>query len=123
MIFHYYSQAALEEFKYFSRLTGCLAPCSYFHAKKYGDPVLTPSKYTTFYFFTLASTRIKVFTEHRFPDFPSLVADIGGTLGLFLGFSFLMVWDSLFEWIVITNYKIAWQNIKVQLCKLFGISV
>ena len=27
----------------------------------------------------------------------SLVADCGGVLGLFLGFNFLMIWDSLFH--------------------------
>ena len=93
---YYFNQAALNEFKHLSELSGCLAPCAYTEVKQFGDPgfyLVNELDYTE-YNLTFASTRIKVLTEHRYPDFRSLVADIGGTLGLFLGFSFLMVWNS-----------------------------
>ena len=94
---HYNSLSALDEFKQVSRRTGCLAPCSYTHVRRYGDLILQDVANETMYILTLASTRIKVLTEHQYPDFASLIADIGGTLGLFLGFSFIMVWDSTIE--------------------------
>ena len=40
----------------------------------------------------------------------SLVADIGGILGLFIGFNFLMVWD----WIVWAIQKL-WQSQRVSI--------
>ena len=41
----------------------------------------------------LESDKIEVQREvHDFP-FESLVADVGGILGLFIGFNFLMIWD------------------------------
>ena len=44
---------------------------------------------------------VEVLTEEE--DYPllSLVADVGGVLGLFIGFNFLMVWD----WIVMGLQK------------------
>ena len=39
---------------------------------------------------------IEVLKEKEAYSFASLVADIGGVLGLFIGFNFLMIWD----WIV-----------------------
>ena len=55
---------------------------------------------------TLESTDIKVETEALVYPFTSLVSDFGGALGLFLGFSFLMLWD----WIInvattVRNFK------------------
>ena len=45
---------------------------------------------------SFVSTKLQVVRE--VPAYPalSLVADVGGVLGLFIGFNFLMVWD----WIV-----------------------
>ena len=43
------------------------------------------------------SDSVEVEREQEAFSFPSLVADIGGVLGLFIGFNFLMVWD----WIVL----------------------
>ena len=39
---------------------------------------------------------VEVLTEEEAYPTISLVADVGGVLGLFIGFNFLMVWD----WIV-----------------------
>ena len=36
--------------------------------------------------------------EKAFP-FGSLVADVGGVLGLFIGFSFINLWEFSFVWI------------------------
>ena len=44
---------------------------------------------------------VEVLTEEESYPLISLVADVGGVLGLFIGFNFLMVWD----WIVMGLQK------------------
>ena len=39
------------------------------------------------------SNSVKVLREEKAYPFGSLVADVGGVLGLFIGFNFLMFWD------------------------------
>ena len=39
------------------------------------------------------SKSVKVLREEEAYPFGSLVADVGGVLGLFIGFNFLMIWD------------------------------
>ena len=51
---------------------------------------------TTSLFLQFASKTIEVLEEVPAYPFLSLVADVGGVLGLFIGFNFLMLWD----WIV-----------------------
>ena len=41
------------------------------------------------------SNSVKVLREEKAYPFGSLVADIGGVLGLFIGFNFLMIWDGI----------------------------
>ena len=43
--------------------------------------------------FTYSSTTTHVYKEEEAYSLLSLVADCGGTLGLFIGFNFLMFWD------------------------------
>ena len=45
---------------------------------------------------------VEVLTEEEAYPTISLVADVGGVLGLFIGFNFLMVWD----WIVMGLQKL-----------------
>ena len=79
-----------------NKITGCKKPCKY---KKYsflGDPY--PSDFESeHYIFSLyaVSNRTKVETEELIYPSSSLVAEFGGTLGLFLGFSFISLWDNL----------------------------
>ena len=44
---------------------------------------------------------VEVLTEEEAYTLLSLVADVGGVLGLFIGFNFLMIWD----WIVMGLQK------------------
>lgn len=53
-------------------------------AKREGTVVLVPM---------FSSDKVQVLEEAEAFPFSSLVADIGGVLGLFVGFNFLMVWD------------------------------
>ena len=78
-----------------TNVTGCLKPC---HFKKYiflGDP--SPSSFKSeHYIFSLwaVPSKTKVEKEELIYPMSTLVAEFGGTLGLFLGFSFISVWDN-----------------------------
>ena len=39
------------------------------------------------------SSQVQLEVEEEAASFSSLVADCGGTLGLFIGFNFMMLWD------------------------------
>ena len=75
--------------------TGCRKPCYY---KEYKLLSQLPSSFATenFYFALLGvSNDILIETEVLVYTWTSLVAEFGGTLGLFLGFSALTVWDGV----------------------------
>ena len=42
-----------------------------------------------------ASATIEVLKEEEAFSFLNLVADVGGVLGLFIGFNFLMIWEEI----------------------------
>ena len=79
-----------------TRITGCLKPCKY---KKYilvGERQRTSFKSDNFTFSLWAvSKSTEVRTEELIFPLSSLVAEFGGTLGLFLGFSFMTLWDKI----------------------------
>ena len=57
-----------------------------------------------------ANDDISIESEELVYPWTSLVAEIGGTLGLFVGFSFIMVWDGVeMVW--------QWRNILEKWCK------
>ena len=98
-----------------SNKTGCKRPCSYKEYKfvntnlkelTYADYpedqlvlcLWAVSQYTQVFVFVLQCSlyfQLKVEEEVLVYPFQSLVADFGGSLGLFLGFSFMTVWDGM----------------------------
>ena len=79
-----------------TKLTGCLKPCQYRMYQFVGaeEPVVSPrSEYFAFSLWAV-SKKTTIKTEQLVYPLSSLVAEFGGTLGLFLGFSFVTVWDS-----------------------------
>ena len=72
--------------------TGCLPPCQYTEYTLAKDPMKTKQDKMTLNIL-LSSTNIKTRTEKTIYSGVSFVAEFGGALGLFLGFSFLMIWD------------------------------
>ena len=75
-------------------LTGCLLPCTYTQYSLVGSPKRFSEGYT---YFTLSyvSTDIVVREEMLLFPLDSLVSELGGALGLFLGFSFFGLLSSL----------------------------
>ena len=74
--------------------TGCLPPCSYteYRFEK------TPSDFgennaTRELILWLSTPYVLLETEQYLYPFKSLVADVGGTFGLFLGFSLMTLWE------------------------------
>ena len=69
------------------KLTGCLLPCSYTHYSL-SDSNSFASNETEF---VISYALTDLITEEEMLVFPldSLVSELGGALGLFLGFSFL----------------------------------
>ena len=77
-------------------MTGCKKNCQY---REYTiiETVGHPDRVENHSWFriSLASSSITVKNQTLIMSARSLVAEIGGTLGLFLGFSFIMIWDQI----------------------------
>ena len=85
-----------------TKLTGCMKPCQYKKYQFVGTGEQMPLKSdlypdSEYYAFSLwaVSTKITIRTEVLIYPPTSFVADFGGTLGLFLGFSFVALFDKI----------------------------
>ena len=88
-------------------MTGCKLPCNYREFQSVGNPIQIKISGMDFGFgLSLVTTDVSVETDELVYPFNSFVAEFGGAMGLFLGFSFLMIWDFVF------NLFQAFQNIK-----------
>ena len=78
------------------QLTDCLKPCKYrqYHFTGESAPTTFKSEFPTFSLWAVSKETL-VKTEHLVYPLSSFVADFGGTLSLFLGFSFISLWDSI----------------------------
>ena len=71
---------------------GCPAPCEYLEYQLV-ENLSGPTNEQQEVWLSLATQEMLVKTEKPMYELTSLVGDIGGSLGLFLGFSLLMLWD------------------------------
>ena len=88
---HLHLQLAVKDQAHVQETTGCFLPCTYTEYK-----VAAREKKDFGRFGLLLSygwTRTTVLREFYIYDFPTLVSDFGGSLGLFVGFSFFMLWN------------------------------
>jgi hypothetical protein len=92
--------------KKISELTGCNKPCNYKKYSYFGYQRETNFK-TDHFVFSLVSpfNDTKVETKQLIYPLSSLVAEFGGTLGLFLGFSFMALWDGLKDLVKIREFR------------------
>ena len=95
---HIYELLSNAETKEIKQITNCMKPCKY---KKYilvGERKQSSfeSEYFIFSLWAVSKNTV-VKTEHLIYPISSLVAEFGGTLGLFLGFSFMTLWDQIYN--------------------------
>ena len=95
---HIYEILSNAETKEIKEIANCTKPCNY---KKYvlvGERKQSSFESEHFIFSLWAvSKNTVVRTEHLIYPISSLVAEFGGTLGLFLGFSFMALWDKIYD--------------------------
>ena len=79
------------------RLTGCSLPCRYrqYSLAKSGAPAPSQMSSGDVLLWYASTDLVKEEEELIFP-FESMVSELGGALGLFLGFSFFGLFDSVF---------------------------
>ena len=75
------------------------------------DPLRTVAHIQTNITIMFSSSSVMIEKEEKAFSFGSFVADVGGVLGLFIGFSFINLWESLIVWLnrfysKCRNYKI-----------------
>jgi hypothetical protein len=87
-----YATIADMELNEILNYAGCSKPCRYKEYKIVGKEKLHGKAYL---FLDFAKNEVVIEKEMKSYSGLSLLADIGGSLGLFLGFSFLMVWDGV----------------------------
>ena len=78
---------------------GCRKPCSYNEFKfVFESPEVEPSLKNMVAFWA-ASRKTQIEEEVLLYPFTSFIAEFGGALGLFLGFSFMTIWQEIRGWI------------------------
>ena len=92
-------------------LTGCFPPCSYTEYKL----AAKPHKFKTGkeLRLQLSSSKVLMRREKIIYSMESLVSEFGGALGLFLGFSFMMLWNILAYSTEYCMNSISLNNLKV----------
>ena len=91
------NQAYLED------QTGCLFPCTYNQYRLMGTDLLDFDEFGMILVF--GSLRTTVLREYYIYPIECLVSDFGGSLGLFVGFSFVMLWDVVEFLIIFVGQK------------------
>ena len=74
--------------------SGCLLPCHYKEYQAFEAPLHLGDDHRML-MLVRTNDYVLVKTDHLVYSFSSFLAEFGGALGLFLGFSFIMVWDWL----------------------------
>ena len=75
--------------------TGCLIPCSYTDYKLETEPMKYDWGDTQLLYLKFSSPDVLERTEQLLYPIASFISEFGGALGLFLGFSCMMIWDLL----------------------------
>ena len=86
-----HSKIAVMDQDYLEARTGCLFPCTYDEYRVVSTDLRNLNSFGMVV--TYGSLSTTILREYFIYPFDSLVSDFGGTLGLFVGFSFVMLWD------------------------------
>ena len=92
-----YYNLVVEDLDGIYKRTGCLKPCNYIKYWIVGDRLPTSYKSENF-LFSLNAMSNDTFVETELLVYPwtSLVAEFGGSLSLFLGISFMSLWEGVY---------------------------
>lgn len=87
--------------------TGCKPMCNYFKYEilKVETDLSDQRQGQLGFKLILANSEVTTVQEVPAYDFLTLVSNFGGSLGLFIGFSFYMLWDLLVDLILCANAK------------------
>ena len=91
-----YFKMRYEELGMIESMTGCRKPCNYLEYKFHGEKIPTSFKSSGdhYIFSVLAQTRYtSIWKEELLYPPSTMVAEVGGILSLFLGVSFMTIWD------------------------------
>ena len=87
----HYMNLSKKDKSYIVETTGCLYPCNYLEYRIGSKRTTNVGQFGLWVTFgSVATTVEKEFYSYQFD---SLVSDFGGSLGLFIGFSFFTLWD------------------------------
>ena len=100
---NYFLQARMDQ-DYITAQTGCLFPCTYNEYRVVATDLRSLGVFGVV--FTYGSLGTTVLREYLIYPFDSLVSDFGGTLGLFVGFSFVMLWDVIQLLVTVCCHKL-----------------
>ena len=86
-----------EELEVIQTMTGCKKPCNYLEYKFHGGSLPSAFNSSGYPFVSLiAQTRYtSVEREELLYHSSEMIAEVGGALGLFLGVSFMTIWDGM----------------------------
>ena len=90
-----YTELAPLDIEDVIRVTGCPQPCRYTRYTLPAEPKDISYFNASLVCLVLASATVTKSTEVLRYPLESLVAEFGGALGMFLGFSFMICWDWL----------------------------
>ena len=91
VIGYHYMNLSKKDKSYIVETTGCLYPCNYLEYRIGSKRTTNVGQFGLWVTFgSVATTVEKEFYSYQFD---SLVSDFGGSLGLFIGFSFFALWD------------------------------
>ena len=87
---HYY-QLVRQQPEFIKANTSCLFPCTYLEYQVAATRAMTFQQYGLWISFGSTTTTVR--KEFYILNFETFVSNYGGSLGLFVGFSFFMMWD------------------------------
>ena len=96
-----YIQLAVNDRAKIEETTGCLYPCTYLEYRVGAKSTKNFNKFGLM--IAYGSVETIVLKEFFVYTFFSLVSDFGGSLGLFIGFSFFALWDIVKDCLLASN--------------------
>ena len=99
-----YNDLSIKDEHFIVNTTGCLYPCNYLEYRVGSQETSSFKKFGLW--ITYGSVATADEREYYSYKFDSLVSDYGGSLGLFVGFSFFALWDIVKDYFSYLSRKV-----------------